>query len=124
MKARKEKATTVDCFVGKRIQELRLFRGMSRQQLAAMIGVTHQQTQKYEKGVNRITVGRLIKIAEALRTPVTYFIDGVNDNDAGEPTLPTHHQRMCIEVSRNFMRINNAEYQTAVNALVRSLAAE
>ena len=110
----------VDKFVGKKIYSLRLAKGLSRQQLAKVIGVTHQQLQKYEKGTNRISVGRLALIAKALSERVAYFYEGLDSGDTAPAT--TQHQRMCIEVSRNFMKIKDAEYQDAVNSLVKSLS--
>ena len=112
----------VDKFIGDKIYSLRLGKGLSRQQLAEVIGVTHQQLQKYEKGTNRISVGRLVLIAKALGSTVEYFYEGM-DNRNTEPQL-TQHQRMCIEVSRNFMKIRSSEHQNAVNVLVRSLVRE
>ncbi len=109
----------VDKFIGGKIYQLRLAKGLSRQQLSKVIDVTHQQLQKYEKGTNRISVGRLVLIAKALGKSVNYFYEGIDSMD-NEPIL-TQHQRMCIEVSRNFMKIENAEHQNAVNTLVKSL---
>lgn len=118
--ARKTEFTEkIDTMIGIKIHELRISMGLSRQQLAGMIGVTHQQLQKYEKGTNRISAGRLAAISKALKKPVSFFFDDMNiETDA----LPTQHQRMCIEVSRNFMRIKSPVHQNAVNMLVRSLA--
>jgi transcriptional regulator with XRE-family HTH domain len=109
----------VDKHIGDKIYLLRLANGLSRYQLAEMIGVTHQQLQKYEKGTNRISVGRLVLIAKALSKDISYFYEGV-DGESTEPVM-TQHQRMCIEVSRNFMKIENAEYQQAIHNLVKSL---
>jgi transcriptional regulator with XRE-family HTH domain len=110
----------VDKYIGGRIYSLRLAQGFSRQQLSQIIGVTHQQLQKYEKGTNRISVGRLVLIAKALSKDISYFYEGLESADS-EPVV-TQHQRMCIEVSRNFMKIENSEHQTAVNTLVKSLS--
>ena len=109
----------IDKVIGSRINELRISMGLSRQQLSEQIGVTHQQLQKYEKGVNRISAGRLASISSALKKPISFFFDKINDS---ENSLPNHHQRMCIEVSRNFLRIKNPEHQKAINTLVKSLA--
>lgn len=108
----------IDRRVGIKIIELRLSMGLSRLQLANEIGVTHQQLQKYEKGTNRITAGRLSAIANALKKPVSYFFEEFEEKDA----LPDQHRRMCIEVSRNFLRIKNPMHQNAVNLLVRTLS--
>ncbi len=109
----------VDTMVGMKIHELRISMGLSRQQLAEKIGVTHQQLQKYEKGTNRISVGRLALIAQSMVKPVAYFLEGIHDDPV---ELPTQHQRMCIEVSRNFLRIKNPMNQNAVNNLIKTLA--
>ena len=109
----------VDQHIGQKIYSLRLAKGLSRQELSDQIGVTHQQLQKYEKGINRISVGRLALIAKALGKTIEYFYSGV-DNEAKEQ-VSTQHQRMSIEVSRNIMKIQNPDHQNAVNTLIRSL---
>lgn len=114
-----EEYDQIDKLIGAKIQELRIAMGMSRHELAERIGVTHQQTQKYEKGINRISAGRLAAVADALGKPVSYFFEEI----PGQTTkVPTHHQRMCIEVARNFMKIKKPLYQDAINVLVRILA--
>ncbi|MCC8369531.1 MULTISPECIES: helix-turn-helix domain-containing protein [unclassified Rickettsia] len=110
----------IDDFIGKKIYSLRLAKGLSRQQLAEVIDVTHQQLQKYEKAINRISVGRLVFIAKALDRNIDYFFDGLDEADNPQP-IHTQHQRMCIEVSRNFMKIDSTEQQ-AINNLVKCLA--
>lgn len=110
----------IDKFIGSKIYSLRLAKGLSRQQLANVIGVTHQQLQKYEKGRNRISVGRLVLISKALEENISYFYDGVESNIENKDLI-TQHQRMCIEVSRNFMKIESADHQNAVNTLIKSL---
>jgi transcriptional regulator with XRE-family HTH domain len=66
----------VDVEVGHRIRIERLSRGLSQTALANQLGVTFQQVQKYEKGVNRVGAGRLTKIAEVLGVPVGTFFSG------------------------------------------------
>jgi len=106
-------------FIGDKIYSLRLGRGLSRKQLAEAVGVTQQQLMKYEKAENTIALGRLLLIADALDTSIEYFSDGLKDNQT-EPT-PTNHQRMCIEVSRNFMKLTNPDHQSALNVMLKSL---
>lgn len=111
-----ELTRAIDKIVGERIHVLRISSGLSRQQLGDKIGVTHQQLQKYEKGTNRVSCGRMAVIANALKKPISYFFD---EEDCG---VLDHHQRMCIEVSRNFLKIKNPMHQIAINDLVNSLA--
>lgn len=63
--------------IGLRVRSRRLEIGMSQECLADLIGVTFQQVQKYEKGVNRISAGRLHDISLALACPVGDFFDGL-----------------------------------------------
>ena len=109
----------IDTHIGQKIYSLRLAMGMSRQELGDQIGVTHQQCQKYEKGTNRVSAGRLALIAKVLNKPIDYFYADINKD---VESVITHHQRMCIELSRNFMKIKNSIYQDAVNTLVKTLA--
>ena len=74
----------VDIEVGHRIRIERLARGLSQTALANQLGVTFQQVQKYEKGVNRVGAGRLTKIAEVLGVPVGAFFSG-KEMLEGEP---------------------------------------
>jgi predicted transcriptional regulator len=69
---RKRRAGSEDVEIGRKIRALRLQRGLSQTSLAEGIGLTFQQVQKYEKGTNRVSAGRLQKIAEMLDTPVTF----------------------------------------------------
>lgn len=63
-------AGAFDKTVGVKVRRRRLEIGMSQERLAALLGVTFQQVQKYEKGVNRIAAGRLWDIAQALEIPI------------------------------------------------------
>ncbi len=116
------RATETDRYVGGRIRERRIMLGLSQQQMAHMIGVTYQQTHKYERGINRISAGRLFEIARALKVSVSYFFEGLGDRPEGG-TL-TGRQRMCLELARNFARITNERHQEALSRLARTLARE
>jgi transcriptional regulator with XRE-family HTH domain len=72
-----------DIAIGRLIRAQRLVSRMSQTELANKVGVTFQQVQKYEKGVNRVGAGRLCRIAEALNVPVTFFFEGAR----GQNTL-------------------------------------
>ena len=109
----------IDQIIGNRIYSLRIENGFARQQLAKAIDVTHQQLQKYEKGSNRISVGRLVLIAKALNKNVSYFYENLEQDNKEE--LKTHHQRLCLELARNFRKIVNSDHQNAINNLVKSL---
>ena len=88
----------------RRIRERRIMLGLTQQQLAEMIGVTYQQAHKYERGINRVSAGRLFEIARALSTPITYFYEDIGEEG---PRQITPHQRMQLEIARNFAEIRN-----------------
>src|SRR3954451_23041748 len=67
----------IDRHVGGRVRERRIMLGLTQQQLADLIGVTYQQAHKYERGINRISAGRLYEIAQVLSVPIGYFFDGL-----------------------------------------------
>ncbi|MBY0562647.1 MAG: helix-turn-helix domain-containing protein [Hyphomonadaceae bacterium] len=70
-------ANAVDKKIGQRVRSRRLEIGMSQERLADLLGVTFQQVQKYEKGVNRIAASRLHDIAAALDMPPSRFFEGL-----------------------------------------------
>ncbi len=116
------RATETDRYVGGRIRERRIMLGLSQQQMADMIGVSYQQTHKYEHGINRISAGRLYEIAQVLRVPLSFFFEGLGDRPAGG--VLTGRQRMCLELARNFAQITNGRHQEALSHLARALARE
>jgi transcriptional regulator with XRE-family HTH domain len=76
------RVSAADIHVGRRVRAARLARRMSQEKLAEAVGVSFQQIQKYEKGVNRIGTGRLHSISKLLELPVTYFFEGIDKNPA------------------------------------------
>jgi transcriptional regulator with XRE-family HTH domain len=69
-------ATDVDVFVGEAIRNLRKTRNLTLAELAEMVGLTHQQLQKYETGANRISAGRLYELAGKLGVSILEFFPG------------------------------------------------
>ena len=72
----------VDVHVGKRIRHRRWMIGMTQQQLAEKVGIKFQQIQKYETGMNRVSASRLWDIARAVDVPVSFFFEGLHDDQA------------------------------------------
>lgn len=114
----KTRAREVDLHVGLRIRERRTMMGLTQQQMADLIGVTYQQAHKYERGINRITAGRLYDIGQALGVQMSYFYEGLG---SGVETEVSQHQRMCLELARNFGQISNERHQRALSSLARAL---
>jgi transcriptional regulator with XRE-family HTH domain len=65
----------IDGLIGRNIRFHRLRRELSQAQLAARLGISYQQLQNYERGINRISASRLLLIAQALAVPVAALFD-------------------------------------------------
>jgi transcriptional regulator with XRE-family HTH domain len=75
-------ATVLDQFVSRQLKLLREQQGLSQVSLAEMMGISFQQLQKYERGINRISAGRLFELSQLLGVDISYFFQGA------EPLLP------------------------------------
>jgi transcriptional regulator with XRE-family HTH domain len=109
----------MDYHVGARIRQRRILIGLSQHHLAEMIGVTYQQAHKYEKGVNRISAGRLYTIAQALGVDINFFFEGLGDNQTVETTP---QGRLLLDLARNFASLTDRRHQEALSDLVRVVA--
>jgi transcriptional regulator with XRE-family HTH domain len=122
----------IDVEVGARIKLKRKIKGVSQQTLAGELGVTFQQVQKYEKGVNRVGASRLSQIATALDVPVSYFFDGNQGarQDDGNVRVTRETDEVALFLSstdglslnRAFVKIPSAAVRKKVVSLVKSLA--
>jgi transcriptional regulator with XRE-family HTH domain len=85
--------TDIDREVGKRLRALREEAGLSQTALGARSGVTFQQVQKYENGVNRLPINRLIEFCEALSVPASQVLDGLSTaRQRKAPTTAAPHR--------------------------------
>jgi len=111
----------VDVEVGHRIRLERLARGLSQTALANQLGVTFQQVQKYEKGVNRVGAGRLTKIAEVLGVQVGTFFTGKEILDAEQPTAADNASPLKLLTVSGAFRLLRAYAEIEDSALRRSI---
>ena len=72
----------IDAHIGKQIRSRRHFLGLSQTDLANKIGVTFQQIQKYEKGQNKITAGRLLEASHILNVNINYFFKNFSNRSS------------------------------------------
>jgi transcriptional regulator with XRE-family HTH domain len=124
-----EKTTTViDRKLGARVRARRREIGVSQEQLAETLGVTFQQVQKYEKGVNRMAATRLFAIAIALDMPVHQFFEGMQSAEGARRGKDRAVANAVNEVMstpegaqllRMFASINNLKIRRRVVDLVR-----
>lgn len=127
----------VDVHVGRRLRLKRTFLGMSQEAVGKQIGVTFQQIQKYERGINRMGASRLYDFSRALGVQVSYFFDGFGDYVSDEPhALSAAEQnapafehdhlnnRETLEVMRAYSRIKNPALRKRIVELIKAMAAE
>ena len=133
------RANPIDIHVGSRVRFRRMLLGMSQEKLGEKLGLTFQQVQKYEKGINRIGASRLYDLAQVLGVPVQFFYEeapiGESRADAGDGQAAADGQdehsivaflrsRDGLELNRAFVRIPDLKARRAIVDLVRSLANE
>jgi transcriptional regulator with XRE-family HTH domain len=132
--AAKKSPNPTDRHVGRRVRMRRLILAMSQEKLAAALGLTFQQVQKYERGENRIGASRLQQMSHILQVPVGFFFEGA-------PNAPAPHGSNGSALSmaqiddfisdldglrliRAFMRIDNADLRRRIVMLVQEIAGD
>ena len=130
----KKQANPIDLQVGNRVRIRRMLVGMSQEKLGDLLGLTFQQVQKYEKGVNRIGAGRLFEVARILGVPIDYFYEGLEEQggsppgfgepEGAPPVMEFVSSGEGLQLSLAFMKIKDAKVRKRVLDLVKSLAEE
>ena len=100
---------------------------MSQEKLGDLLGLTFQQVQKYEKGVNRIGAGRLYEISRILGVPIDFFYEGVSPEGGvaefgAAPVMEFVSSGEGLQLSLAFMKIKDSKVRKRVLDLVKSLA--
>jgi transcriptional regulator with XRE-family HTH domain len=131
------RANPMDVHVGGRVRMRRMLLGMSQEKLGEQLGLTFQQVQKYEKGVNRIGASRLFEMAKVLGVPVQFFYDdapfgatglvpavGFAERPSDSYVVDFLATREGLELNKAFARITDPKIRKAICDLVKSLAGE
>jgi transcriptional regulator with XRE-family HTH domain len=121
-KMKQRSAGKPDIELGKRIRLRRVEQKISQAELGEKLGVSFQQVQKYEKGVNRVGAARLQQIAAALDVPVTFFYDGDNKSREVESLLFLD-SAFSLRLLRAYSKIKDQTVQRQLVSLMESIAA-
>jgi transcriptional regulator with XRE-family HTH domain len=123
-----------DKHVGTRVRMRRLMLGVSHTKLADALGLTFQQVQKYEKGVNRISASKLQQISEFLQAPITFFFEGLpgpsnKQTRNGSDVAPSDvFQFMAttdgLALAESFTRISSPQLRRSIVSLVEDLTSK
>jgi transcriptional regulator with XRE-family HTH domain len=111
-----------DIVVGRNIRIVRQKLRMSQSALARQVGVTFQQIQKYEKGVNRVGASRLAQIAAALRVPIPSLFQGVGENDDFDSPHDLLTDANAIKLAEAFAEIRDSQVRRTIVTLVTQMA--
>jgi transcriptional regulator with XRE-family HTH domain len=123
-------ATEVDRRLGQRVRARRMEMGVSQERLADLLGVTFQQVQKYEKGINRVAASRLYELAVALNVPVGYFFEGLGDRGGAVRVSEEGAVFEALSTPEGFQLltlfngVRNPKVRRRIVDLVRVMAAE
>lgn len=123
----------VDTYVGSRLRLQRTLMGMSQEKLGNSVGLTFQQIQKYERGLNRIGSSRLHQFCKALDVPVSFFFDEMPGDMGSQPSSASQAQqatydenmsrRETLELVRAYYRIDNCNTRKRIFELVKAVGA-
>jgi len=127
------KPNPIDAHVGARVRLRRLLVGMSQEKLGERVGLTFQQIQKYEKGVNRIGASRLYQFSDILEVPIQFFFEdaptldgapapGFAESGGTDFYYDFLNSREGLELNRAFMKIADPKIRRTIIDLVRSLS--
>ena len=129
-----KKSSRVDVLVGQNVRAHRMSIGMSQEELGRRLGITFQQVQKYEKGVNRVGSGRLYQIATIFEIPVSAFFEGAETvkltrpaksaNTAADATTPLSliSEPQAFRLLQAFSRLEDLGLKRSVVSLVEQMA--
>lgn len=124
----------IDVHVGGRVRLRRTMLGMSQDKLADSLGLTFQQIQKYEKGVNRIGASRVFEMARILGVPIQFFFDDYDaetgrsygfaeaDPDDGAAMMELLNSPEGVQLCKHFASITDPKIRKRVLELVKSLS--
>jgi transcriptional regulator with XRE-family HTH domain len=128
----KKTPNVIDRHVGSRLRMRRILMGMSQERLGDHLGVTFQQVQKYEKGMNRMGASRLQDASRALEVPVEFFFRDAPQLDARQPEFTNAHDtdfvadflssNEGVELNQAFARIKDRKLRRRIVELVIAAA--
>ena len=127
----KKSTNTVDKEIGSRVRMRRMLIGMSQEKLGEMLDLTFQQVQKYEKGTNRISVSRLLDIAQVLGVNIQFFYEGLSGGarnaegfaDDGSPAYLMNFMQTPegLQLMRAFAKIKSPKLRRGIVQFVTTI---
>jgi transcriptional regulator with XRE-family HTH domain len=110
----------IDQYIGRRLKQRRVEIGHSQEKLAILVGLTFQQIQKYEKGINRISASRLFDLARILEVPIAFFYEGLETLDEA-CSSPIFNDIMINNLVEAFRKIQSHDVKKSILTLIENL---
>ncbi len=120
----REEDRAVDIHVGRRVRARRIPMGLNQTELGAALGLTFQQIQKYERGLNRISASKLQRLSAVLDVPVAWFFDGMKAEEGADKAAEGPYGREVAMFIRALENTRNTSLRTHLLGVVDSLASE
>ena len=137
MSNKKTKGTPseMDVHVGQRLRVRRSLLGLSQEKLAESLGITFQQVQKYERGTNRVSAGRLFDLGNILEVPVSYFFEqfgqdpsaavGLSDNKQdGFEHEDVMNSKETLDLVRTYYSVQDPSARKDILKFIKSMTAK
>lgn len=120
-RTKQRSVTPLDSLIGQRIRARRLEMHISQAELGEKLGVSFQQIQKYEKGVNRVGASRLQQICAMMETTVSYFMEDGTGKTVPSKMSAFMSSKQGIDIAEAMMKLSES-HARAVISLARTLA--
>ncbi len=120
MTANRQDEAAIDQQIGQRLRLRRLMLGMSQQALGEAVGVSFQQIQKYERGIDRISSSKLVRLASHLGVAPPYFLDALTDERPPEEA-PSTERTEADELMRLFQQIKDSGMRELLLHIARKM---
>ncbi len=129
MKKRQGNESEVNLHIGTRLRTRREYHRLSQEKVGEHIGVSFQQIQKFEKGLNRIAADQLLEISRLLQVDPNYFFEGLIDQSTGKAGFAERQSPLSVDetlegvgLNRAFMKIRSKKLRRTIVELVSALA--
>jgi transcriptional regulator with XRE-family HTH domain len=122
----------IDVHIGKKLKMIRIMSGMTQNQIGELVGVTFQQIQKYEKGLNRISAGKLYELSQIFGKPIgAFFNDYIPDREYYNFEYKQEQDHFVSDEVKNkeivslikaFNKLSKSDTRKNIITLLRSIA--
>lgn len=119
---KKKKAGWKDRRIGENLRRMRLVAGLAQEEVAARLGITYQQVQKYERGESRLSASRMYDLAAYFHVPYASFFEGLGGGDTAASPMIRGHDQETLKILALLSGIEDAALKRKIGQVVEVLA--